>query len=305
MKLNIAHLFFCGIVVASSLLAGCRQKEKPQQQVVFSIASGSTDTIEKTIAVLTQRLQLAGIKKPVVKKLPDGAFSINAPKNLRKESLLHLFQAKGMLHFQEAFADPEYGILQASLPPDMLQYLNLYHHSNPLGPLQFQVPFEDTTAFMKKVTAYLEKNNPAQIQFRYGRSSAGEDRMPFAFFYVLKGPAEGLGFQRSYIKKATSEKAADKYIPVTLQFSDAGSKWFETLTEAMTAYRYGYLAILFDNFVVTCPKVMAKISGGTANILGWAKDAAEAEIFTMVLNVQPLPAAVRVEKTEFEPDNKR
>ncbi len=229
----------------------------------------TSDSIERLLTVLRNRIDQYGIAEPVLQRQGEDRIAIDLPGVEDPEAALDLIGRTAVLEFRQVLGE------SPRVPAKPVR-------SNYDNDEQFKSAEERWKLAKSEVDAYIRQMQDAV--------KANPD------IIVAKGEEGGaylLG--KAYVSGKDLTKAETTFdqfgkAAVSLKFSTEGAKLFDEATLANVGKQ---IAIVLDGMVISAPVVQQRISGGEAQITGKFTPA-EANRLAIMLRAGALPVSVEI-----------
>lgn len=235
----------------------------------------TSDSIDRLLAVLRNRIDQYGVLEPVIQKSGNDRIIIDLPGVQDPKAALDLIGKTANLEFRE--------VMQVSQPaPPMPQRQN---YDNDEQFERAQTRWQEAARFAENAKVEFEKLVPdypgSIVSKSETRSGADEGQ------YYLLGKVLVSGKQ---LVDAKVQYDSLGRIGVSIRFNSEGATLFEEATRANVNKQ---IAIVLDDVTVSAPVVQERIAGGEAQISGkFSLD--EANNLAIMLRAGALPVAVDI-----------
>lgn len=229
----------------------------------------TSDSLERLLAVLRNRIDQYGIAEPVIQRQGEDRIAIDLPGVEDPEAALDLIGRTAVLEFRQVLGE------SPRVPASPVR-------SNYDSDEQFKTAQERWQQAKDEVDQYIGKMEEAVKANPEIMVAKGED-----------GDAYLLG--KTYVTGKDLSKADTTFdqfgkAAVSLKFNSEGAKLFDEATAANIGKQ---IAIVLDGMVISAPVVQQRISGGEAQITG-KFSTAEANKLSIMLRAGALPVAVEI-----------
>lgn len=229
----------------------------------------TSDSIDRLIAVLRNRIDQYGIAEPIIQAQGADRVAIDLPGVENPEAALDLIGRTAVLSFRQVLGESP----KAPLAPE---------RSNYDSDEQFKSAQQRWEAAKKDVDKYIEEMQKAVA-----------DNPDMTVTKSLNGGAYLLG--KTYVggnHLTKAETIFDQFgkAGVSIKFNAEGAKLFDEATAVNIGKQ---IAIVLDDVVVSAPVVQQRISGGEAQITG-RFSTEEANRLAIMLRAGALPVKVEI-----------
>lgn len=143
---------------------------------------------------------------------------------------------------------------------------------------------------------------PADLELHYGTFADKQSRDLKLNLYFIRtnGSPEKAIIENGDVAIAEAALGYQKRPEITIQFTPNGSAKWEELTKRCVDK---YLALIIDNEVITAPRVISPIPGGSTTLTG-SYTMSEAKSMAKGIQIPRLPFKLHVQKQSFTKDQK-